>query len=317
MRRIITLIALLGMFVSATAQTNELVTLDHEGELTFYDGIYPLTRALEAAADGDKIYLSSGNFVGPNSITIDKAVSIIGNGYDSRIIPSVNIKFSVPKTYTSPAFEGVHLTSLVAEQTDSVSPSIEIRTCKIDELRVMKFRSVKVDRCYIGYYYNSDLYICNDVMIKNSKINGFSGFRVEIVDNCNIEFIKAGKAYPYCISSSIINSSFLHCGYAVTMQNCLIGRKDTFETLEPNKLLLENCYILETDGDVLDDNLDCSLDLVTNGYLGTDGTQVGIYGGEWLPYTENPTTPTVDKAASSVTYDAENNQLKVNVKILE
>lgn len=315
MRRIITLIALLGMIVSATAQTNELVTLDHEGELTFYDGVYPLIDALKAAADGDKIYLSSGNFGGPNSITIDKAVSIIGNGYDSRILPSVIIRFDVPKTYTSPAFDGVHLASLQAVQTDSVRPSIEIRTCKIDELNVQQFGSVKVDRCYLGYYHLSSS-LCHDVMIKNSKIDRFCGWQVEIVDNCNIKLISSQSDLPYCISSSIINSACLCADVTVIMQNCLIG-KNNYAYSSIGQLLLENCYRLETDGDVLDDNLDCSLDLVTNGYLGTDGTQVGIYGGEWLPYTENPTTPTVDKAASSVTYDAENNQLKVNVKILE
>ena len=64
----------------------------------------------------------------------------------------------------------------------------------------------------------------------------------------------------------------------------------------------------------MDDNLECTLDLVSLGYLDENGTQVGVYGGDF-PFSETPSVPTVDSAKSSVVYDSEANQLKVTISV--
>lgn len=313
MKRIISLIALIGLIVSAYAQTNTLVTLDHNGEQTFFDNVNGLSDAIKAAVDGDKIYLSSGNFVSPSKITMDKAVSIIGNGYDTHILPEIEFNLQADKTYASPAFEGVFLEKL--SNFGDTNSEITLRACKIRSFVARHFKAITIDRCYIGVFDNQYNYSCDQVNIMNSKIESFEGYNVEKMDNCNIGEITAGYYYPKSLSSSIVNSAYLESSGDVFMVNCLIG-KNTY-TGSSGQLILDNCYRLEADAEVLDGNLECTIDLVQKGYLGTDGTQVGVYGGEWMPYTTVPTLPTVDKSASSVTYDAENNQLKVNIKIME
>lgn len=316
MRRIITFIAVIVLFITASAQINSLAVLDHEGELTYFDNVNSLEDALSAAIDGDKIYLSSGVFGGSKTITIGKAVSIIGCGYDSRIVPEIKIGVKTP--YSSPAFVGVQLEKLSAVNgsiPDSVK--VEISTCKIKSLDAYYFKELHVERCYINDFNNYDLSssICKKVVIKNSKIGSFEGSQNEIVQNCNIRKIEASSSkIPYILTSSIVGESHEFGSGSSLMEYCLIGKNCSNNTGNGN-LIVENCYRLETDGNVLDDNLECTVDLVANKYLGLDGTPVGIYGGDWLPYTENPSLPAVDNSASSVTYDSESKKLKVSIKI--
>lgn len=320
MRRIITFIAVIVLFLTASAQINSLAVLDHEGELTYFDNVNSLQDALSAAADGDKIYLSSGVFGGSNSITIDKAVSIIGCGYDSHIVPTIEINAKTP--YSSPAFVGVQLEYLSANSggiPDSVK--VEISTCKIKKINAYYFKQLHVDRCYINDFENhtsNSMYSCKEVVIKNSKIGCFRGIQKEIVQNCNIrkieEFDTHGYYSPNVLTSSIVNESYEYGSTNNTlMEYCLIG-KNCYSG-SSGTLIVENCYRLETEGEVLDDNLECTVDLVANKYLGPDGTPVGIYGGNWLPYKETPSLPAVDNSASSVTYDSESKKLKVSIKI--
>ena len=67
----------------------------------------------------------------------------------------------------------------------------------------------------------------------------------------------------------------------------------------------QNCYPevnLESDASYLQ----------SQGYLGTDGTIVGIYGGE-TPYTLEPTVPKVTD--SNLQLDMENKKLNVNLTV--
>lgn len=315
MRRIITFIAVIVLFITASAQINSLAVLDHEGELTYFDNVNSLEDALSAAIDGDKIYLSSGVFGGSKTITIGKAVSIIGCGYDSRIVPEIKIGVKTP--YSSPAFVGVQLENLYANADIPDSVKVEISTCKIKSLDANRFKELHVDCCYINEFKNHSTTgtSCKQVVIKNSKIGSFEGSQNEIVQNCNIRKIEASSnKIPYILTSSIVGESHEFGSDRSLMEYCLIGKNCSNNTGNGN-LIVENCYRLETDGNVLDDNLECTVDLVANKYLGLDGTPVGIYGGDWLPYTENPSLPAVDNSASSVTYDSESKKLKVSIKI--
>lgn len=72
MKRIFTLIAVLGIVVTAMAQ-RPLVTLSHNGELSFFTSLSAFTEAIDSAQNGDIIYLSEGNFAVTNgSLTLKK-----------------------------------------------------------------------------------------------------------------------------------------------------------------------------------------------------------------------------------------------------
>lgn len=311
MKRIFTLLALIGLFISASAQTRTLVTLSHDGELTFFDKISALEDALVAAVDGDKIYLSSGKFgARSSSITINKKVSIVGNGYDSHILPDIMLQSEVSNLvkYIAPAFEGVRIERLSHATGGGEIDPIEIKACKIAYFNSNGFSNLLIDRCFIDEFVGNNN---KNIHIVNSKIKDFKGYHCEILENCNIGRIGNGQ-YPAYAISCIINEAYLNNDNA-KYENCMIWR-NTYSSKNGD---LRNCYFLSAEDTepALDDNLEAYYSL--EGYLGTDGTQVGIYGGEWYPFSTIPTVPTVNAAASSVTYDPENNQLKVSITVAE
>lgn len=306
MKRIPTLIASLLLFIlGATAQTRPLVTLSHEGQLTFFDKVSAFEDAVAAAVDGDVIYLSEGKFgASQQSLTIsNKKISIIGCGYNSHIIPDINIEFSDSATLTAPLFDGVRLENL--SFNSALIDQVEIKKCKINEVSVGWTNNTTLDRCNIGTFVGQDN---KNIKIYNCKISRLQSTRCEIVENCNINAIYDYS--PFYITNSIIEQ-FTSTPESGIYENCLIGNKAGMGSND-----LRNCYDMSSTGntDVLDDNLECTIEDMSP-YVGVDGTVVGVYGGQWFPYSETPSVPTVDSANSSVEYDKDTNKLNVTITV--
>lgn len=311
MKRFLMILALMGIVCVAMAQTRPMVTLDHNGQLTFFDKVSCLQDAIEASEDGDVLYLSPGLF-GANSsssrLTINKHLSFVGCGYDSHIIADLLIREENQNApYMMPLFDGVRLESVEFTFSSKKAENIEIKKSKIAKLNISGIYTSTIDRCYIEEYLNSS---SENVSIYNSKINKFDGCWSEILINCNISKLGENyERYPSYASSCIIAEGGYHsgvCNYGI-FENCVIP-------LEMDAKDIRNCY--RCSSGFLDANLDSTIDLVSSGYLGIDGTEVGVYGGEWFPYSTSPSVPTVDSAKSSIEYDAGNNQLKVNVTVI-
>lgn len=313
MKRIVTIIAAITMLVAGmTAQTRALATLSHEGQLTFFDKVSALEDAIEAAVDGDIIYLSDGKFgASQQSITIqNKKISIVGNGYNSHIIPNIKFDFRSEQsevTLTAPLFDGVRLEKL--EFCDSYGnksvQNVEIKKCMINEISTDYADNIIIDRCKISYYEGSSY---KNISVYNSKIDTFRGRKCEIVENCNIQVVS--NYSPSYILNSIIAEDATPSGGIY--ENCIISNPSDY-LISNNEF--RNCYDLSSESvSVLDDNLECTISDMSP-YVGIDGTVVGIYGGEWFPYSETPSVPTVDSAKSSVEYDKDNNQLKVTITV--
>lgn len=323
MKRIFLLIALVGMMaVGVSAQSRSLATLSHDGELTFFDKLSCFEDALEAAQPGDIIYLSSGTFGTDISKTIDikKPIRIIGNGYDSHIVSNLRLyRESVDTltwTYSSsaPFCDGVRLETLSFYSGPSSGfDQVEITASRIKELRntTSYAKNLIVDRCLIEEY-QSNSGSDKNTEFRNSKIKVLDARENEMAVNCNIDSI---YIKPGFIKSSIIRTINFSGNTKSRLENCLVGNNedDSHAYID-----LVNCYDLTgTDTKVLDENMEAVVDLQQNGYFGTDGTVVGIYGGDWLPYSESPTVPAVKASASSVKYDPEKNQLDVNITVAE
>lgn len=313
MKRILAIIAAVTMIsVGMTAQTRALATLSHEGQLTFFDKVSAFEDAVEAAVDGDIIYLSDGKFgASQQSITIqNKKISIVGNGYNSHIICDVKFDFMSDQSeiiLSAPLFDGVRLEIL--EFGDSYGnrsvQNVEIRKCMISEFKSMYADNILLDRCRISTY-NGDASNAN-IRLCNCKIGSLGGRNCEIIENCNINDITSDPSY---VVNSIITRP-RHTTSSITYENCIFGTSDSAPNSE-----IRNCYDLGGiySSGILDENLECNISDMSS-YIGTDGTVVGIYGGEWFPYSETPSVPTVDSANSSVEYDKENNQLKVTITV--
>lgn len=322
MKRIFLLIALVGMMaVGVSAQSRSLATLSHDGELTFFDKLSCFEDALEAAQPGDIIYLSSGTFGTDISKTIDikKPIRIIGNGYDSHIVSNLRLYRESGDTLTwtysssAPFCDGVRLERLSFDAYSTQGfDQVEITASRIKELSntTTYAKNLIVDRCVIETYHSSST-TGKNTEFRNSKIKVLDSRENEMAVNCNIDSI---YSKPGFIKSSIIRTIPGNYSTSSRLENCLIETITGAYTY----VELENCYDLTgTDTKVLDENMEAVVNLQQNGYFGTDGTVVGIYGGDWLPYSESPTVPAVKASASSVKYDPEKNQLDVNITVAE
>ncbi len=318
MKRLFTLIVAISSIFIASAE-NPMVTLSHNGELSFFTNLTALEAALDSAKNGDTIYLSEGDFVvNGGAMTIKKRVSIIGNGYGSHILGNLTIDMNnnPNSVIDAPLFDGVRLDKLSFESYVSSQNNLgdsEIKRCWIRILRNGAYAGINVtfDKCFIE---NAEFDGYGSVLVTNSKLRGNAPYgdamyKITAI-NCNIS---NSYYYPLTMISCILKRSGSSDPYV--SGTCSIIKSVLDFTPSSSNIYTHDCYIYSDDNQpLLDDNLDCPLNISELGYLGQDGTIVGIYGGE-TPFSENPSVPTVDTANSSVEYDAEGNKLKVSITV--
>lgn len=316
MKRILSLIAATILFaLPSFAQTRALATLSHEGQLKFFDNVSAFEDAVNAAKNGDIIYLSEGNFgASKSSLTIDKRISIVGCGYNSHILPDITLKnnaTNLSMILEAPLFDGVRLEKLNFSSTSSVYiKNIEIKKCKIAKIELSTgIKNLKLDRCYITDFSGAKT---NNVQLYNCKISILRGANCEIVENCNIYNIYLYS--PSYILNSIIDicqSPKNDANNLGIFENCLIANTSNL----PSYYERRNCYKpAEGITSVIGAKLECTIEDMSP-YVGTDGTVIGVYGGQWLPYSETPSVPTVDSSKSSVEYDKNTNKLNVTITV--
>lgn len=330
MKRFFTMIVAVCAFFAASAQ-RPLVTLSHEGNLSFFSTLSAFEDAVESASDGDIIYLSEGQFTTmADTVTINKRLSIQGCGYKSRVMCHLmmDMRNTTADELDIPLFDGVRLRNLTFAD-DSISRNkthnAEIRKCYIEEVIWSGYaaKNMIFDRCWIKSF-RGDGASKSNVTLQNSKIEVFPhyknggyindyGVSYLTVINCNIR-----KLYylPKVTISSILgelSTSDIYYFWGENSTKPALYNTLTFRSL-PDSAISEGCYINQDF--TLKDNCEVDEDILkTNNWIGQDGTVVGVYGGEF-PFTENPSIPTVDSANSSVEYDAESNKLNVTITVL-
>lgn len=314
------------MSMTASAVTINKALLDHNGEVTLFDGD-KLQDAINAASDGDIIYLTLGTF---KPFDVTKKITIRGTGETSVIDGNVNI--SIPN---NPVLDNPVLETLAVSGSVTVNNAVSnfiMRQCKITsgfnvnakvakgtiercQIGLMSFtgtiQDLTIDRCNIfnGLALSSTIESMTviNTQIKNLSANSGATNNTTFV-NCNLYF-SSGLNFSATIINSIVT-------YAVS------GDKTLNSTVFVNSLIntynlslgtssvCQDCYIVSTSSS----NLNTSTSsLQNNGYLGTDGTVVGIYGGN-TPYDDNMLVPSVPKVTSSdLQLDME--QKKLNVKL--
>lgn len=328
MKRFITMIVAACAFFAVSAQ-RPLVTLSHDGNLSFFSTLSAFEDAMEAAVDGDIIYLSEGQCTTKSdTVKINKRLSIQGCGYNSRVLChlKVDMKEVVGEETDLPLFDGVKLRTLEFVK-DSLSRNkshnVEIRKTYIENMVNCGYaaKNMIIDRCWIESLNATGAYESN-VTLQNTKVDRLEyspaygaygssslGSAALTVINCNI---KSLGFLPKIAISSILGSSLDRGSYSSS------GTPSLYNTLtleEVGSSVVKNgCYINYQ----FTFNDKCEVDeseLNSNGWFGQDGTVVGVAGGEF-PFTENPSVPTVDAGNSSVEYDAESNSLNVTITVL-
>lgn len=316
--------ALATIIVSSLMAQKPLATVSHKGALTFYDQLNCFEDALSNAINGDTIFLSAGTFTSNSeTVTINKRVAIIGCGYDTKIAPTILISIANNNSFNdmeTPLFDGVWLSNLEFSNVSSATYSLkkaEIRNCYIESLTNAGYagKEVLFDRCYLKSPHFTGATNSN-LIIRNSKILRLGDqWECISVEHCNI---LRTTGLPRNVNACIIgNAGQGNLAFA------LHGSHSISYSLIPSGLGYVNGSIVETsvykeditNNPLLDENVECSIDLGAKGYLDEYGSIIGIHGG-YSPYSENPSVPTIDSQNSFVEYDSDNNKLNVTITII-
>lgn len=291
------------MGISASALTINKAMLVHNGNVTLFDGD-KVQDAVNASVDGDVIYLTLGTF---KPFNITKKITVRGVGETSIIDGNVDISISGSPKLTSPVMEALAVsgTVTVKSQVDDMI----IRKCKIADFGISaQVDGAVLDRCYI-----------TDLLTLSSYIKGMT------VVNSKLNIVQANSGATQNTTFVNCNIYGLNCKYfSATVINSILYRSYNYNTIESTVLLNT---LISNSGDKLyvgsssvnqngysgyysmSNSCDCS---PNSSYVGTDGTIIGIYGGE-TPYTLEPTVPKVTD--SDLQLDMENKKLNVNLTV--
>ena len=115
---------LLMLCVSATAFAgNAKCLLHHNGAVTIYDSD-DLNNALNAAVDGDTLFLSEGSFAG---FTITKKITVRGSGQFTKVGGDILVNIANIPSLTSALIEGVYCNSSL--KINAAVDGMQIKQC--------------------------------------------------------------------------------------------------------------------------------------------------------------------------------------------
>ena len=321
-KQLIMMACMLMASIAAFAGTNSKILLQHEGGVKVYDS-NQMTLALTDAVKGDTLFLSEGTFAG---FDLTKEVMIRGCGKTTIITGAVKIAVAGNPTFSAPLLDALKIdNSFTVSQPCN---KLHIRKCWItgDISFSAKSEDVLIDRCSNNSSNIKKFTISSNIVsmtVMNSEINylysnGVTG-NVATFINCNIL-----SRYSEIANQTFINCIFGYGGYYdtsyssykltnCTLLNCLYNTNSSlpYNSYVGNSIL-QSCYGVDNGTNLL---TDLSKDaLLANGYLGNDGTIVGIYGGN-TPFVSDmlPAAPKVTD--QSISLDLENKKLNVSLKV--
>lgn len=349
MKKLIVSLFVLLCTTMSFAQTSLLATLSHEGSISTYYGSNALKEALEKATDGDAITLSAGQFSAAN---ITKNVTLRGAGMSVRTdsiysheATIVQGAFEIAPTDSTTGriiVEGVYFTSDISYKGLVRNPLfMKSRFSTVKSGDAGRIVNATLIHCRVassfGLADNSNACFVNSVVWDpENKSTTASNFEF---DNCVVGFIKSSY------TGNVINSYYKNCMIMANYSN--IGSSNTSYTI-PYSCTAINCVgcssyrnldnyynnifhrlssknttnknvanpsdVLETGDVTYNDSEKYDLtDEAKTKYLGTDGKQIGIYGGS-LPYEEDPTTPQITKCNVAAKSTADG-KLSVDIEV--
>lgn len=299
------------MSMTASAITINKAMLVHNGEVTLYDGD-KIQEAVNAASDGDAIYLTLGTF---KPFNITKRITVRGTGDTSIIDGDVNISIPGSPKLTSPVMEALAVSGTVnvGAQVDDMI----LRKCKIANFTIgAQIDGAVLDRCYITNTLTLSSHIKGMTVVNTKlyavKANSGATQNTTFV-NCNFYQLYT-EYFSATIINSIIQGPHVYSSYTLNSTVILNSAITTniyggYHFNIGSSSVTQNCYIGEFGYNFVTNTCDCN---PNSSYTGTDGTVVGIYGGE-TPFTLVPSVPKV--TSSDLQLDNEKKQLNVTLTV--
>ena len=233
----ITLLVLSVMQVAAQdTSIKGTITLSHQGKTTDF-AYNQMASVMEAAVDGDTIYLSMGYFEG--DFVIDKKVSFIGSGADTdngwsnyTCYGSNNNKIIVklPENTKLSArlFEGIYFGDISFTYQTSIE-NVVFKKCRVNGYNISTeavIKSILFDRCYI----NGSNYCTSNVkkaISRNCQISGLHTWNYDGNDENTWQFINCTinpSSYGYNDENGIYH---YYCPiYRGSFVNCIIDNDE-------------------------------------------------------------------------------------------
>ena len=334
------LVAFMLMSVtSALAQTSLVATLSHDGKLSTYYGPDALSEAYEDAVDGDVITLSSGNF---KTITVSKAITIRGAGMEKHDEALPTIIYNDDQSQSKPfqitdipnkkslQIEGIRFEAFVKindDYSNHVVSDVKFLKCKFNYSTSLSSTTTSFINCKImsGLSLSESTFHWAYVNAINCIIGSSnSGNGLFAVDHC----VMLGN-YEYLWKAIITNSIFTNASSYCIDNDCVVSdclgvesendNRDYFadiSTSDENRNQM--VYGYEKVFKTFKGNADGSeayelTDEAAAKYLGSDGTQVGIYGGS-MPFDPVPSSAQV-KRFSVKTSEKDNGNISVTINV--
>lgn len=346
------LLFLLGLTIASVqtyADTRAQALLLHNGQGKSFDADQ-LQQAINEAVAGDTICLSEGAFmVSGDSLVINKDICIIGSGADvCKIGGNIWIAIDGNPTLTRYLLDAVKVAGTVEIMKDV--KGVSLRKCWIEKWlqgNGCEVRDVKLDRCYLyqfGTQANTKVPEIKSATVVNSVIlvlgkksdikNKFAeGYDVNFL-NCNIACLTFNCSWAATYTNCILGSSFgstspggmINNTFINTLLNTNSGsiaieggyRQYNIANALSQGNVFHNCYNKDITFKI-DQYLNSfptfnitKEDLLTSGFLGTDGTVIGIEGSS-TPYSLKPEGISVKESILSV--DPETRKLNVTLKV--
>ena len=276
---------------ASKAQSTQIATLFHEGEVTNYSSATALAQALEDAVDGDVITLSGGMF---QAADIKKNVSIRGAGMGYPALGGTtaptyltgNFRLSVPPS------EQYHV-SLEGMVNNEV-----MYITRADNLVVSKciFNNINSSQTSTDSWINQQYIHCviNDLYTPNNLTVQF--VNCVFPSKINLGSSDTNKSYQF-------NNCIVNCGYSVNrsnLTNCILimHKGSAYRTEINSNSSCNNCIIAgcESNKGAGSGNHSAgeseiflsegfyNLTDAMKGFTGNDGSEIGIHGGS-LPFS--------------------------------
>lgn len=331
----LSLVAAIVAAIATFAQSSLVATLSHEGGVQIFHGQTAYSQAMEAAGHGDIITLSSGRF---NATNIKKGVTVRGAGFEAdsvqRTFPTIisgDFTISLEESVTSSlTIEGIyHAGTIYVEKYlkeatflkssfskirfgNTIVSDLQIIHCQINQSVLFSNNSTaNIINSYVTQPTNggsnSNLEFTNCVITGSSYIPNNSyiyDLYNSVFNNCII--YSNGSEYPYCMILSPTNNVYYCIGYqgesAYETSNIFQNMTNSSNIVVPNiTSIFKNGTFYELTEDA------------KSKYLGADGTEVGIYGGD-LPYSPTVLSPQITKCqvAKKTTADG---KLSVDIEV--
>lgn len=305
----------------------QLATLKHNGNISVYYGANAFVEAYNAAANGDIITLSDGTFnvplSGSDPAPITKGITLRGNGAQPDSVRGT---------------QGTYFLTRINVQNLGDSASFEAEGIFFEYLTSANSYDIKLTNCCVQTFNGGGCGLqARNCIIKTRDLHG-TATHPHIFTNCVIQPYKSSGAHSYptlpeysiCTNCIIPADRGIIASNSSVYNNCIIGGLDETQTYNNSifygdwsnlpgttNVVMEVSDVFETwDGSTLsfDPNTYKLKANVANSVLGNDGTQVGIFGGDF-PFSFTPSYSVIKRLDVPNRTD-ENGMLNIDVEFL-